>query len=544
MATVSGSFTADVMIVGGGPVGLTLAIELGLRRVKCMLIEQNENALFLPKMELCNARTMEIFRRLGLADRVREAGYDPDLPMDVVVTRRMSDPPIIRLRYPSINSAAQANMLENDGASPREVYQRISQYTLEPLLRRIAEELPSVSVRFATKMTSLQQDELGITTNVRSAEANEEVRVRYLVGCDGAASVVRRSLEIGLTGRSEGPELCHVFFRSDDLMADAWVSPARHFYIVGDRNATIITQDTPEYFGMHADVAPTADIGSLIDELVGRPINKTILHVGTWQPRLLMANAYSCGRVFLAGDAVHQYIPFGGYGMNTGIGDVHDLAWKLDAVLNGWGGVDLLDSYDEERRPVGSRNLAASGENTLAMLKWRKAFEEAAAEGQPGEVVDARTAEVADIEQRRSHERSAIELGYSYKGSAILAAEAGDDAPDPGTDRYRPSAAPGNRLPHLWLADGRSTHDLLGSNFTLLTLDGSHDAAPLAQALSAIGVPHTSVVIDDAHVREVMGRRMLLVRPDEHVAWRGNDVSADPVAIAHRVVARAVSHSA
>jgi 2-polyprenyl-6-methoxyphenol hydroxylase-like FAD-dependent oxidoreductase len=533
--------TADVMIVGAGPVGLTLAIELGSRGVSCILVEQNAEALFLPKMELCNPRTMEIFRRLGVADQVRSAGYDPDLPMDVVITRKVSGAPVIRLAYSSINAAAQANARQNDGASPREVYQRISQYSLEPLFKRIAERLPGVSVRFATTLMDLRQDDAGVTAVVRTGGAEEEVRVRYLVGCDGAGSTVRRTLGIKLTGHSQGPELCHVFFRSDDLMKDPLIEPARHYYIVGEHNATIITQDTPEYFGMHAAVPPTADVESLIDELVGRPVTKTIIHKGTWQPRLLIADHYAQGRIFLAGDAAHQYIPFGGYGMNTGIGDVHDLAWKLDATLKGWGGEALLESYDEERRPVGARNLTASEENTLAMLKWRRTFEVASAEGLPREVVDARTAQCANVEQRHSHERTAIELGYSYSGSSIIAPEPGEVAPDPGTGRYRPSAAPGNRLPHLWLEEGRSIHDLLGQGFTLLTLDGSDDAAPLAQALAAVGVSCETIVLDNAEARAIMERRILLVRPDEHVAWRGDSVPDDPTAIAQRVVGRRVT---
>ena len=192
---------SDVLIVGAGPTGLTLAIDLGKRGVRCTLIEQKERPAFLPKMERINARSMEIYRRMGLAQKIRAAGLRPDCPMDVYIILALTEPPLLHLSYPSVAEAQANTRATNDGTLPLEPYQLISQYTLEPLLKSIAETMPAITVRFGCEFLSLRQDAEGVTARVRDAPAcTQEIRTTYLVGCDGGASPVRKELGIALSG--------------------------------------------------------------------------------------------------------------------------------------------------------------------------------------------------------------------------------------------------------------------------------------------------------------------------------------------------------
>src|SRR5436305_3286711 len=200
--------TTQVLIVGAGPVGLTLAYDLGRRGVRCILIEQKEAPQFLPKMERCNARSMEIFRRLGLADKIRAAGLRSDVPMDVFIILAMNEPPLLRQHYPSVDEARATIKAHNDGTQPLEPYQLISQYTLEPLLKQEVEALPSVTLRYAHEFLSFDQDAAGVSIKVKTPGGKSEtLRADYLVGCDGGASAVRKQLGIKLRGEGNLLEL-------------------------------------------------------------------------------------------------------------------------------------------------------------------------------------------------------------------------------------------------------------------------------------------------------------------------------------------------
>jgi 2-polyprenyl-6-methoxyphenol hydroxylase-like FAD-dependent oxidoreductase len=510
----------QVLVVGAGPVGLTLALALGRRGVRCLLIERSETAIRLPRMERCNARTMEIFRRLGIAEAVRDAGLPRDAPMDVFLAPSMADPPIVHLPYPSVAQAKAAIAAANDGR-PLEPSQVISQYTLEPLLRSIVATLPSVQVRYGCELTALEQDAGAVSAHVRtSGGASETIRAAYLAGCDGGASTVRKQLGIRLEGEGNIRTLRQALFRCDELYARIPMGRGRHYHIAQPGFPFLILQDSTRHWTLHFAASSDGEMAGIFARAVGMPVVAEMLSVNEWAQHLLCAERYRDGRVFLAGDAAHLVIPTGGLGMNTGVGDAIDLAWKLAATLAGWGGPGLLDGYEPERRPIGLRNVTASAAAMRGRESWRAA------------PTREEMASRFDAEQRRVTEILGIEAGYRYVGSPLIWPEAGD-GPDPDSPRYVPTAWPGARLPHVWLADRTALHDRLGPGYTLLRLASTRaDTAPLEQAFRAIGAPLDLLDVPDAAARDLYERDLLLVRPDLHVAWRGNQPPEDAPPVA------------
>lgn len=344
-----------VLIVGGGPVGLTLAVDLGRRGIRCTLIDKRAAPGMLPKMERRNARTMEHFRRLGISERVRAAGYASDLPMDVFIVNRLTEEPILHHPYPSIDGLKERARSVNDGSQPLEPYQLISQYTLEPLLRSVAEELEGVDVRFGHELVGFAQIGEAVRATIRDSEGREEVlTVPYLIGCDGGSSFVRKSIGFTLEGESNILELHQALFRCDDLFERIPIGKGRHYHVADDRATFLIVQDDCRHFSLHAIVDRPEEMEEIFERIVDMPIEYETLFIGPWTQRLMLSDGYQRGRVFIAGDAAHLVIPTGGLGMNTGAGDAIDLSWKLAGTIEGWGGPALLESYEVERRPIGA----------------------------------------------------------------------------------------------------------------------------------------------------------------------------------------------
>lgn len=537
--------TTQVLIVGGGPVGLTLAIELGQRGVRCILVDKREEPGRLPKMERCNPRTMENFRRMGIADEVRGAGLPGWVPMDTFICPgSVLDPPLVHHRYPSVREYKEKIRAVNDGSLPLEPYQLISQYTLEPVLRRIAERTPGVSVQFGQELVGFRQDLEGVTAEIVDLGGNKlEIGSTYLAGCDGGGSVVRQELGIELHGESRR-RLCQALFRCDTLF-DLLPHKGRHYHVADDNWSFMIVQDDTKHFSLHATVDDDGAKEAMrqrFESIVGRSLVYETLYVGFWTQRLMLADRYQVGRVFLAGDSAHLVVPTGGLGMNTGAGDASDLAWKLAAVLQGWGGPALLDSYEGERRPVGARAVRASRRGTVGRERWRSACGPEIGDDTPaGAAARAELARVAEEEHRWSHDLLGIELGYRYTGSPLIVDEPGD-GPDSESFQYVPTTWPGARLPHVWLDDGDALHDHLGRCYTLLSLAGAHDdAEELVSAFARLGAPfEICEVRSDAAESVYEGYPLILVRPDLHVAWRGAELP-DPRALAAQVTGHPVA---
>jgi len=310
----------------------------------------------------------------------------------------------------------------------------------------------------------------------------------------------------------------------------------RHYHRVDDHWTLMIVQDSRQHFTLHAVVEKDEDMAMLFEKIVGTPVKYEMLHCAKWTQRLLLAEHYSKDRVFLAGDACHLVIPTGGLGMNTGVGDATDISWKLAATLKGWGGQELLESYEAERRPVGACNVKASGRGRQGRMKWREAYRPDIEDDTPeGKAALANLMEIAKEEAPKTFRVIGAELGYRYASSPIICDEPG--GPLQNIENYEPTSWPGARLPHVWLKPGElSVHDCIKDGYTLLRL-GKHkaDVSSLQRAFNAIGAPFSVLDLNDETSRRVYCFDYILVRPDLHVAWRGNAMPETPDQIA-RVV--------
>ncbi len=533
----------DVIVAGAGPVGLTMIIELGRRGISTMIMERDPTTAPWPKMDRSNARTMEIFRRMGIVDRVRALGYPGDNPMDVFLVRTMNEPPIATIPFPSVDEKRAQVAACTDATLPLEPYQLVAQNDLEPLLREVAEkETPNTVVRYGLELIGFEQDETGVTVTTRrtgdhetpiapspenlnaetvgeGAGAIETFRCRYLVGCDGGRSTVRSLLEIPIEGISAPTDLRQVIFKSDDLYERMAVPKGRHYSFVTGGHA-IVAQGSRKEFTLHSPLPADTDFYKLLRELIGFDCDIRISHVLTWRPHLRVARSFRKERVFMAGDSIHLVIPTGGLGMNTGIGDAIDLSWKLAGTIQGWGGPELLNSYEAERRPVGIRNVEASTWAADGAFSWQATVTRETLEfGPAGEAARAKIAATFTAQQGRMHGMVGVETCYSYAGSTIVAHEPGN-MPHWEISRIVPHSRPGIRIPHMWLKDGRAMQDLFGSGYTLLDLSGTYDSAAMEAAFAEIGAPLEVIRLDEPHVRETLKASVLLIRPDLHIAWR------------------------
>jgi 2-polyprenyl-6-methoxyphenol hydroxylase-like FAD-dependent oxidoreductase len=528
---------SDVLIVGAGPTGLTLAIDLGKRGVRCILIEQKERPAFLPKMERVNARTMEIYRRMGLAQKIRAAGLRPDCPMDVYIVLALNESPLLRLPYPSVAQAQADTRATNDGSLPLEPYQLISQYTLEPLLKSVAETIPAISVRFGCEFLSLHQDQQGVTARLRASDGStQNIRAAYLVGCDGGTSPVRKELGIKLAGEGNTLALRQALYRCDALFDRVPIGngpgKGRHYHVADDKATQLIMQDSTRHWTLHSIVDTNEEMNAAFERTVGTPIKYEILSCEPWRQNLLLADSYGKDRVFLAGDAVHLVIPTGGLGMNSGVADAIDLSWKLAATLRGWGGPNLLKSYEVERPQVGERNVGASRYATLGRRKWRSLWRPNIRENTPaGEESRYILSTIAGIEQRKSNEMIGAELGYRYVDSPIICNVPG--GPEHLFREYHPTTWPGARLPHVWRDDGTPVQDHIFDGYTILKLGRTKaDTSGLEKALRSHGAPTAILDVPDRVAREIYGYDVILTRPDMHVVWRGNAPPEDSAEVA------------
>jgi 2-polyprenyl-6-methoxyphenol hydroxylase-like FAD-dependent oxidoreductase len=513
----------QVLVVGAGPVGLILAIDLARRGVDVQVIERSTERRKLPKMERCNARTMEIFRRLGIADRVRAASKFTPLPMDVFVATSLIDPPLLHLRYPSALEAKEAAKSSHDGALPLEASQLISQYTLEPLLRDVAEDL-GITIRTGWELTSFSQEPTQVKAQVAHVDGYaSEIVAQYMVGCDGGVSTVRKQLGIPLEGRGRLARILQIFFRSDKLFDSIEMGKGRHYYF--PRGSLVVQDDLKHFMVNVVGVDDDADPIPILEDVLKLSVDIEVLATNPWWTHLLVAEQYQVDRVLLAGDAIHLVIPQGGLGMNTGVGDAIDLSWKLAGTLEGWGGPELLKSYQIERKPIAIRNKDAARVAMKGVWTWQTACTPDMRDDTPSaEAVRAKVAELAIEGQRIGHEMTGIDLGYRYDHSPIIVSEDGD-APDANAFAYSPSTWPGSRIPNGWLSEDVPLSDKVGLGYTLLVLSGeSFDFAGFEQSMRQIGAPFEILRIPDPALRDLYERNLILLRPDLHVAWRGDSV--------------------
>ncbi len=540
---------AGVLIAGAGPVGLSLAIELGQRGVPCLVVERNDRVGYSPRAKTTNVRTREHLRRWGIADTLRQASpIPPDYPPSVVFATRMNGPALARFE-----NAFNGSRVRNDLYS--EEAQWVPQYTLEEVLRAHASSLPGVEVAFDTELRRIEQSGAGVTSGAVHLPSGtmRQVRSAYLVGADGGRSFVRRALGIAMAGESAVAKNYSIIFRAPGLAARHAHGPAIMYWMVNaDVPGLLGPMDQHGlWFFMATKLANDVDPASVDPvELIRRgtglaDLAVEIVHTDPWVAHSLIADAYSNGRIFLAGDACHLHPPFGGFGMNMGIGDAVDLGWKLAAVLQGWGGAKLLDSYEQERRPVHERTIRESGVNyaTLGNQLVRPFLEQGGPEG------DATRREVGEAIQAtkgREFYTLGLVLGARYDKSPVVVPD-GTEPPPEHFAAYVPSACPGSLAPHAWMSDGSSLYDHFGPGLTLLaTGDGAdrprlagHDGVDaLTREAARRGVPLTLLTPGEPGLRTRYQARFALIRPDQYVAWRG-DRLPEPGPLLDRVTGHA-----
>lgn len=521
-----------VLVVGGGPVGMTLALNLARYGVRSILVERNPATTRHPKMDLTNGRSMELFRRLGIAEQLRDAGVPRANAFDISWVTSLVGHELHRFNYPSADDKRAMIHARNDGSQCSEPPLRVSQVQIEPVLKQAIDENPLIDVHFGTAFERIvAEDETGITSEISDGSGGNLrlVRTRYVAACDGGGSRVRRRAGIDLDGEMAVAGAHMVHFRTDarDLL-QRW-GPVYHLQT---GRGTIIAQNDHDIYTLQAWLIPGLGVEDMraqdvLENWVGTKFEYEILQANPWTANFVVAQHYRAGLVLLAGDAAHQFIPTGGYGMNSGIADAAGLSWVLAACVHGWGGDRLLDAYDAERRPTAWWHLEASRRHMGVRLAIGAVYAEAGDLDDTGPEANARReAAGRRIEELGNAENESwgVEYGYRYDQSPVICTEPDAPAIDPLT--YHPGTWPGVRLPHVYLNDGQSVHDKLGLWFTLLAVD-TVDGRAIEAAAQGLGIPLATVSLHRPDLIGIYERGLVLVRPDQHVAWRGDSLPDD-----------------
>lgn len=539
MAASGSTEETDVLIVGSGPVGLSAAIELGHRGIKCLVVEQHERVGQNPRAKTTNVRTREHLRRWGIADDLRKASTLPaDYPSNIIFATSMNGPVLA-----CIENAFYCWPERNDLYS--ESGQWVPQYLVEEVLRRHAESFPNVSFRFNQRLTKANQDESQARATLVHTETGEESTIvsHYIIGADGGRSTLRKLINARMIGKPAQFRNFNVVLRAPRLASMHSLGPAIQYWLVNNEAPCLFgpMDGVERWYFMATKIEPSVDpesidICGMIRRSTGIDFEMEIVGpVDPWFAHSLIADKYSDGRLFLAGDACHLHVPFGGYGMNMGIGDGVDLGWKMAATLQGWGGPQLLSTYELERRPVHLRVLEEANAN---YVKVSNQFVKPGldAPGPRGNALRREVGEEIVAEKTREFKTLGVVLGYRYKNSPAIIPD-GSEAPAEHFKNYIPSAHPGCLAPHLWLRDGSSLYDHFGQGFTLLITDGrqNDETAHVESAAKTLGLPLRVIAPLDDRLSSLYRARFALIRPDQHVSWRDNSIPKCPEKLLNQV---------
>lgn len=544
---MSRKIETSVLIVGAGPVGLTLAMDLAWRGIDVTVAEIRRAGE--PPSVKCNqvsARSMEIFRRLGLAKKIRESGLPADYPNDVVSATSVTGVELTRLPIPSRSQRYTAKEGPDTSWPTPEPTHRINQIYLEPVLYAHATAQPRIRILDRTEVEGFAQDEHGVTVVARDLDSGEPITVasRYLVGCDGGRSMVRGMIGATLVGTPEVQRVQSTCIRAPDLIKLLPGKPAWMYLSLNPRRCGMtIAVDGHETWLIHNFLYRGASEFDSVDRDwairtilgVGADFRYDIVSKEDWIGRRLVADRFRDRRVFICGDAAHLWIPHAGYGMNAGIADAADLAWMIVAVLDGWASPAVLDAYQAERQPITDQVSRFTTDIAFKIMKQRREVPaEIEFEGPIGNAVRARIAREAHELDIQLQCAGGLNFGYFYDRSPIISYD-GASHPVYTMHSFTSSTVPGCRLPHVWLKDGRSLYDALGPGFTLIRLDPRLRVSSFAEAAAQRGVPLSVLDLDLSTARTLYERNLVLIRPDQHVAWRGNELPLAPMELIDHV---------
>ena len=511
----------DVVVVGAGPVGLALAIELGMRDVSVLLVERNSRGGMAPRAKTTNARTRTHLRRWGIADTLAAASpLGIEYPNNIHFVTSLAGYPLTLFRN-AFNAAP-----ERAEAYPEHA-QWVPQYTLERIMLDHVRTLPSVEIRFDTNLITAKQSDEAVITSISYAQGPMRlVTSRYLVGADGARSAVRDLIGAKMEGTYGLSRASNVVFRAPGLAQAHSQGPGVMYLQIGPAGLSIIgpmDRDDIWYFGTvlrEGDGSSPEQVVEQIKHMTGIDLPYEILSADQWVASELIADRYSDRRIILAGDACHLHPPFGGYGMNMGVGDGVDLGWKIAAELQGWGSPGLVTTYEAERKPVHRFVIEEAVANNAMMTgsPWRDGLD---ADTPEGAAMREKFGQAIQAAKAREYHTLGTVLGLCYENSPIIDGEDGPPPPHNG-QVYIPSARPGCLAPHGWLDDGRSLYDAFGFGFALVIAEGADEAqiALFEDEASRLNVP-LQVIRPGARITDLYQADLALVRPDQHVAWRG-----------------------
>ncbi|OGA00245.1 MAG: hypothetical protein A3H35_06605 [Betaproteobacteria bacterium RIFCSPLOWO2_02_FULL_62_17] len=577
-----------MLIVGGGPVGLSLAGDLGWRGIGCVLIEHTDGVIGQPKMDGINVRTMEFCRRWGITGDIRNCGYPKDYPQDMVYLTSFNGYELGREEFATPSGGGEERRL---GSSPETRF-RCPQDLFDPILQKFARSMPTVDAKYLCRLAEYSQHDGRVESVVEDIQSGKTLRFnsRFLVGCDGASSQVRKQSGIGMSGLGTLTHTTNVLFRCPALRESRSTRLGYRHLFVGPEGtwATVVAIDGRDNWRLsiigsaEKKELGDAEVRAAIERVIGKPAAYEVISVVPWVRRELVADRWRDGQVFLAGDAAHMTSPTGGFGMNLGIADAVDLSWKIEAAIRGWGGPRLLDSYELERKPVAQRAVREASGNLQRTLS-PGANPGLLAESYEGALLRYQVGQKFSATMLREWYKLGIDLGYVYdsspvvipededfsaaqqRSSALAAAGSALAAPDgylidgtrisasllrewqrlslhlalsyevkpdwqelPAREvmLYRQSARPGARAPHFWIDDTTSTLDWYGRGLVLVdTGNDARSREAFLRAAHAAGVPASVRASQDADLRALYAAPLTLVRPDGHVAWRGRKIN-------------------